>query len=591
MLKGVAISPGYALGKAYFLKTLDFDEIPRVDIGERELPDHQTRFVDALAKTKAEISGLLATAQVRSGLEIANIFNAHLILTDDPDLHKEIKKRLERKRINIEAVVLEVIREYSDFFRSLPDTQFQEKAVDILDVGKRILKNLQRQQTTHPLSDLTEKVVLMADDITPSDVVSLDTQKILGIVTAEGTATSHAAILARSLGIPALAQVKNLTQHVAHGAFVIVDGNTGTLVCNPSAKIIDEYYQSLADFQSQQRRLFDELSMPSQTADGVAVKLQANIGQTQDVDAVLVNQAHGIGLYRTEFTYLIRRRFPTEEELFDLYSTVVNRLAGATVVIRTIDLGGDKISHLLDNPGEKNPEMGWRAVRLALDRTDVFHTQIRAIVRAAGQAAPGQVKMLLPMISNLHEVRRAKAMVEQIRSELCAEGKPVHDHLPIGVMIEVPSAALLADRLAREVEFFSIGSNDLIQYTLAVDRTNARVAHLYQPLNPAVLGLIRRVVQVGDAAGIPVSLCGELAGDARYTILLLGLGLRELSMNAVFIPHIKKLVRAVRLDEARAMILPLLELDTAEEIETRLEVINRNVCGEEFAPPARQATA
>ncbi|HNW33888.1 MAG TPA: phosphoenolpyruvate--protein phosphotransferase, partial [Candidatus Ozemobacteraceae bacterium] len=327
-------------------------------------------------------------------------------------------------------------------------------------------------------------------------------------------------------------------------------------------------------FENQKRSMLETLSQPAITRDGTRLRLFANIGQSQDVDAVLANQADGIGLYRTEFTYLIRRRFPTEDELFDIYWSVVERLGNADVVIRTIDLGGDKIPYLVGQSIEKNPELGWRAVRMALDLTDMFKTQLRAILRTCAKSGRGNVRVLFPMISNLGELRRAKYLLEETATELRAAGLVIPERIPVGTMIEVPSAALMAGRLVREVDFLSIGSNDLIQYTLAVDRTNSKVAHLYQPANPAVLRLIKEVVDAGAAAEKGVSLCGELAGDSRYTVLLLGMGLREFSMNAVFIPRVKQIVRAVSLPELRARVLPLLDLDTADEIESSLAALN-----------------
>ncbi|MFZ2957854.1 MAG: phosphoenolpyruvate--protein phosphotransferase [Candidatus Ozemobacteraceae bacterium] len=574
VLKGLAISPGYALGKAYCLKQFQLDHVPARSIGTEEIEAEIARFCNAIQLAREEISQLTQLPQIKSSLEIANIFNAHLTLVDDPDLRKEILKRIRERRLNVEAIVSGVTKDYSDFFKSLPDPQFQEKAVDIMDIGRRILKNCQVDVQFTGFAELKEGVIVIAEDLTASDIVSFDTTKVLGLATADGTATSHAAILARTLGIPALVQVKNIVQEVEQGAFIILDGNTGTLVIKPQNHIIEEYRSAHAAFESRKADYRAALAQPSVTKDGVKIRLCANIGQAQDVDAVLSNGADGIGLYRTEFTYLIRRRFPTEEELVDIYWTVVQRLNGSEVVIRTIDLGGDKISHLVGHTGEKNPELGWRAVRMSLDRPDIFRTQLRAIIKVFARSPQGNVKVLFPMISNLGELRRSKEFLFEVREELAKEGVVINTPIPIGAMIEVPSAAILADKIAREVDFMSIGSNDLVQYTLAVDRTNSKVAHLYQPANPAVLKLLRDVAAAGERHSCPVSLCGELAGDGRYTLLLIGIGLRALSMNSIFIPRVKHAIRSLSVEEIKAAVLPLLELDTAEEIEEALRQLN-----------------
>lgn len=574
MLKGLAISPGYALGKAFCLKHFQLDSVPARTLAEDEIEPETQRFTQAIQAARQEIHQLTQLPQIKSSLEIANIFNAHLTLVEDPDLKKEVIKRIRDRRQNVEAVVSGVTRDYSDFFKTLPDPQFQEKAVDIMDIGRRILKNCQANSQLSSLSDLKEGVIVIAEDLTASDIVGFDPSKVLGLATAEGTATSHAAILARSLGIPALVQVKNLVSEVEHGSFVILDGNTGTMVIKPQEEVITEYQMAQATFESKKVAFRNDLAQPPITTDGVHIRLCANIGQAQDVDAVINNHADGIGLYRTEFTYLIRRRFPTEDELFDIYWSVVERLNGSPVVIRTIDLGGDKISHLVGNSGEKNPEMGWRAVRMSLERLDIFRTQLRAVLRVCAKSGKGNVRVLFPMISNIGELRRSKAFLEEVRQELAKEGLNVEVPIKIGAMIEVPSAALLVDKIAREVDFLSIGSNDLVQYTLAVDRTNSKVAHLYQPCNPAVLELLARTADAGHRHGKPVSLCGELAGDSRYSLLLIGLGLHELSMNAVFIPRIKHLIRSISADKIRKAVRPLLDLDTAEEIEEQLWKLN-----------------
>jgi phosphoenolpyruvate-protein phosphotransferase (PTS system enzyme I) len=576
MLKGLAISPGYAMGPAYCLKQFPLDQVPDRSLAESDIDPEIARFSHALDISRLEIRSLLDLPQIKSSLEIANIFQAHLTLLDDPDLHKEILKRIRQKRQNVEAVIGGVIKDYSEFFRNLPDPQFQGKAIDIIDVGQRLLKNCESRSHGPSLAEIEESVVLVADDLTPSDIVSFDPQKLIGLAMAEGTATSHASILARSLGIPALIQVRALMQKVRPGTMVIIDGNTGVLHTNPDPALVNEFRVARASFLEHERHLQENLAQPAITRDGTHITLCANIGQGKDVDAVLAHHADGVGLYRTEFAYLTHRHFPTEDELTAAYLGVVRQLGQRPVVIRTIDLGGDKISHLVGATQEKNPELGWRAVRMALDRTDIFRTQLRAILRTVTGAEHNNVKVLFPMISNLKELRQAKELLAEVATELRREGLAVPEKISTGAMIEVPSAALTVDKLAPEIDFLSIGSNDLVQYTLAVDRTNSRVAHLYQPLNPAVLRLIAEVVATADRLEKPVCICGELAGDSRYTLLLLGLGLRELSMNAMFIPRVKEIVRKASLPEISALIAPILQLDTAEEIETALLDLNHS---------------
>jgi phosphotransferase system enzyme I (PtsI) len=499
-------------------------------------------------------------------------------LIDDPDLQKEVSKRIRKQMQDVQSVVGSVIKDYSNFFRNLPDPQFQGKAIDIMDVGKRILKNCQKRQSHgNNLEELHDGVIIIAEDLTPSEIVGFNPARIRGIAIEEGTPTSHASILARSLGIPALIQVKDLMRKANNGHYAIIDSSSGQLFLNPDEGLRRKYADELELFSEKQRRIFEILSEPSITTDQVEIELKANIGQLSDLDAVAANRACGVGLYRTEFAYLTRRTFPTEAELYDSYVSVVDKLGDSSLVIRTIDIGGDKISHLMGNAMERNPELGWRAVRMALDCEEVFSTQLKAILRAAAHGKPGQVGILFPMISNIEELRKIKNLLNRMHEELIQEGKPAPQNIRIGIMVEIPSVALLAEKFAKEVDFFSIGSNDLVQYTLAVDRTNSKVSHLYQPANPAVIKLISHVVKVARQFDVGVSLCGEMAGDIRYTVLLLGLGLKELSMNAILIPAVKQVVRSVSFAEAERLISPVLGLDTADEIEHALEKINQKL--------------
>ncbi|MDD2998046.1 MAG: phosphoenolpyruvate--protein phosphotransferase [Erysipelotrichia bacterium] len=574
MLKGLAISPGYALGRLHCLRHTQLENIEGSTIPPSEIESEIERFKAALELSQNEISQLLELPQIKSSLEISNIFQAHMTLIEDPDLQKEVTKRIRENMRDVQSIVSAVIKDYSNFFRNLPDPQFQGKAIDIMDVGKRILKNCQRRKNRqNTMDDFAEGMIIVAEDLTPSEIVSFNPARIRGIAIEEGTPTSHASILARSLGIPALIQVKTLMQKARNGNNAIIDSSNGQIILNPDDGLQKKYAAELEGYQKKQRQIMELLSEPSVTKDGVSIALKANIGQLSDVDSVISNHANGVGLYRTEFSYLTRRTFPTENELYDSYSAVVEKLGDSDLVIRTIDIGGDKISHLMGNALERNPELGWRAVRMSLDCEEVFCTQLRAILRAAAKK-PGQVSILFPMISNIEELRKIKVLLNRMHEDLIKSGMPVPDHIRLGIMVEIPSVALLAEKFAREVDFFSIGSNDLVQYTLAVDRTNSKVSHLYQPANPAVIKLIDRVVKVANQNKVGVSLCGEMAGDPRYTVLLLGMGLRELSMNSILIPGIKQVIRNISFAEAEHIIEPVLNLDTAEEIENALNKIN-----------------
>lgn len=574
-MKGLSISPGYALGKIYCLKHFQLENLPSEPITVVDPEAEIERFKVALDISRNEITQMLDMPQIKGSAEISGIFQAHLTLIDDPDLNKEIVKRIRQQHQDCQSAITKVIKDYSSFFRNLPDPQFQSKAVDILDIGKRILKNCQMSKNpTTKMEELEEGMIVLAEDLTPSDMMTLDPSRILGIAIEEGTSTSHAAIMARSLGIPALIQVKDLMKKAQDGSFAIIDGSTEQILLNPDEKVKCRYQKEFDDYMSRQRRMYELLSEPSVTKDGVEIQLKANVGQMNDVEQAVANKAYGVGLYRTEFAYLTRRTFPTEDELFESYSAAAIKLNGNPMVIRTIDLGGDKISHLLGNNIERNPELGWRAIRISLENKELFVTQLRAILRTAAAVAKDQVRILFPMISSMEELHEAKKTLAEVHDQLVGEGVSVPENIKVGMMVEVPSVAIMADIYAKEVDFFAIGSNDLVQYTLAVDRTNPKVTHLYKPTNPAVLFLIRNIVKAAEKNNIKVCICGEIAGDTRYTILLIGLGLRELSMNAVLIPAVKNIIRNVSLAEIEKMIAPLLSMTNSEDVDHALSKLN-----------------
>ncbi len=577
-MKGLSISPGYALGKIYCLKHFQLESLPTENVDINDVETEIERFGVALDISRNEIIQMLDMPQIKSSVEISNIFQAHLTLIDDPDLRKEIIKRIKEQKQDCCSAVSKVIKDYSTFFKNLPDPQFQSKAIDILDIGKRILKNCQKSKNpTTKLEELDEGMIVLAEDLTPSDMMTLDPSRILGIAIEEGTTTSHAAIMARSLGIPALIQVKNLMKKAKDGVFAIIDGSSEQIILNPNESLKKKYREEYTEYQNRQRRMYEVLSEPSVTKDGVEVLLKANVGQLSDIEQAVKNNANGVGLYRTEFAYLTRRTFPTEEELYDSYYEAALKLKGKPMVIRTIDLGGDKISHLTGNSIEQNPELGWRAIRISLECKDIFITQLRAILRTASKTPKDQIRILFPMISSIEELTEAKNILFEVKEQMRKEGISIPNKIKIGIMVEVPSVAIMSEIYAKEVDFFAIGSNDLVQYTLAVDRTNPKVTHLYKPTNPAILCLIDNVVKAAEKHKIEVCICGEIAGDIKYTILLLGLGLRELSMNSILIPAVKNIIRNISYADIRAKIAPLLTLKSSIEIETQLSKLNNDL--------------
>lgn len=574
--KGSSISPGYALGKIYRLKSSELESLATENVVIEDVEAEIERFKVALDISRKEIAQMLDMPQIKSSAEISGIFQAHLVLVEDPDLIKEITKRIREQKQDCVSAVSKVIKDYSNFFRNLPDPQFQSKAVDILDIGKRIVKNCTKSKssTSNSLEELDEGMIVLAEDLSPAEMMTLDTSKIRGIAIEEGTSTSHTAIMARSLGIPALIQVKGLMQKATDGLFAIIDGNSESIILDPDEALKRKYQEESEKYTNKQKRIHEMLAEPSMTLDGVEIKLKANVGQLNDIEQAVENKAYGVGLYRTEFAYLTRRTFPTEDELYRAYSSAAIKLGSNPMVIRTIDLGGDKISHLLGNELEQNPELGWRAIRICLDNKDLFVTQLRAILRTAADTEGNRIHVLFPMISSLEELREAKAILSEVHDQMIKEGVKVPEHIKTGMMVEVPSVAIMADIYAKEVDFFAIGSNDLVQYTLAVDRTNPKVTHLYKPTNPAVLHLLSHIVEAAQRNGISVCICGEIAGDTKYTVLLMGLGIRELSMNSVLIPSVKNIVRNVSLSDIKKRVSALLSMSSSEEIERELAKIN-----------------
>jgi phosphotransferase system enzyme I (PtsI) len=563
--EGAGVSPGMACAKVHVVRD-DLDDVPRYRIAPSQIPDEIGRFETALIQTRMQILEMQQRIAESIGAKDAAIFDAHLLVVEDRTLIDEVLRKLETDLCNVEWVFQEVATRYAETLNKIDDPYLRERALDIQDVTKRVIRNLQGK-TPKTFLALSESHILVAHNLTPSDTASINRANVLGVATDLGSRTSHAAILARSLNIPAVVGLHDITAKLETGQHVLVDGSDGLLIVNPAPETIAHY----AELESRRARVVAQLkelrTTRSTTRDGRHIVLSANIELQEDVEAVAANGAEGIGLYRTEFLYLNRTTLPTEDEQFETYREVAERVRPDPLIIRTFDLGGDKLAPgTVDITDELNPFLGWRAIRLCLEHIDIFKTQLRAILRAS---AVGNIKIMFPMISGLEELRGAKAVLAECHEELRRSGIPLSEEIEVGAMIEVPSAALCANVLASEVDFFSIGTNDLIQYTLAVDRVNEKIAHLYEPTHPAILRLLRIITEAAHAHHIWVGVCGEMAGDVALVPLLLGLGVDELSAAATLVPRVKRAVQSLAIPECRDLVEETLKLNTASEILAR----------------------
>jgi phosphotransferase system enzyme I (PtsI) len=563
--EGAGVSPGMACGKIHVVRD-DLDDVPRYRIAPSQVPDEIGRFETALIQTRMQILEMQQRIAESIGAKDAAIFDAHLLVVEDRTLIDEVLRKLEADLCNVEWVFQEVATRYAETLNKIDDPYLRERALDIQDVTKRVIRNLQGKAPKTFLA-LSESHILVAHNLTPSDTASMNRANVLGIATDLGSRTSHAAILARSLNIPAVVGLHDITAKLETGQRVLVDGSDGLLIVNPTRETIAHY----AELESRRARVVAQLkelrTTRSTTRDGHHIVLSANIELPEDVEAVTANGAEGIGLYRTEFLYLNRTTLPTEDEQFETYRKVAERVRPDPLIIRTFDLGGDKLAPgTVDITDELNPFLGWRAIRLCLENIDIFKTQLRAILRAS---AVGNIKIMFPMISGLEELRGAKAVLAECHEELRQSGIPLGEEIEVGAMIEIPSAAICADVLAAEVDFFSIGTNDLIQYSLAVDRVNEKIAHLYEPTHPAILRLLRMIAEAAHAHHIWVGVCGEMAGDVALLPLLLGLGMDELSAGATLVPRVKRAVQSLAIPECRELVEETLKLNTSSEILAR----------------------
>ncbi|MDP8292434.1 MAG: phosphoenolpyruvate--protein phosphotransferase, partial [Candidatus Orphnella occulta] len=497
------------------------------------------------------------------GIKHAEIFNAHLLVLEDRMIIDEIVTRLRSQRYNIEYIFEDVLHKYISAFQKMDDEYLKERISDIEDVGKRLIRNLlgKEKQT---LLNLPPQSVVVAYDLSPSDTATMHRKHVIAFVSDIGGKTSHTAIMAKSLEIPAVVGLENITENVKNGDIVIVDGTSGIVYVNPSRSVLSQYLREQKKLEKFNTELQELKTLPAQTKDGHRIELGANIELSDEIPAVLSYGAEGIGLYRTEYFYMNRQGLPTEEEHYRAYRNVVEKIKPNALTIRSLDLGGDKFLSQLDVPKEMNPFLGCRAIRLSLARPELFKIQLRAILRAS---AYGKVRLMYPMISGMEELEAANVCLEEAKQELKSKKIAYGRDMEVGVMIEVPSAAIIADILATKVDFFSIGTNDLIQYALAVDRVNEKIAYLYEPAHPAVLRLIKNIIDAGHSKGIWVGMCGEMAGEPKFTPLLLGLGLDEFSVPAPSLLKIKKVVRSVRYDEAKSLVAEALTLYTGRDIE------------------------
>ena len=558
-LQGIAASNGIAIAKAYRLEHPDLT----VEKQTIENPaEHIRRFQQALAKSKEELEAIQAHALKELGEDKAAIFSAHLLVLSDPELVQAVEQKIEQERVNAEFALHDVASMFIAMFEAMDNEYMKERAADIRDVTKRVLAHLLGVTISNP-SMITEEVIIVAEDLTPSDTAQLNRKYVKGFTTDIGGRTAHSAIMARSMEIPAVVGTKEATATIQNGDVVIIDGLDGEVIINPTEETIAQYEQKRAAFAAQKAEWAKLVYEQTTTEDGHHVELAANIGTPNDVEGVLANGAEGIGLYRTEFLYMGRNELPTEEEQFEAYKTVLEKMEGKPVVVRTLDIGGDKELPYLDLPKEMNPFLGFRAVRLCLNMQDMFRTQIRALLRAS---VYGNLKVMFPMIATLDEFRQAKAVLLEEKEKLVAEGVAVSDHIEVGMMVEIPAAAVLADQFAKEVDFFSIGTNDLIQYTMAADRMNERVSYLYQPYNPAILRLIYNVIEAAHKEGKWVGMCGEMAGEELAVPILLAFGLDEFSMSATSILRVRSQLKKRSKQEAERVKDHILSLATAEEV-------------------------
>ncbi|MDR5611026.1 MULTISPECIES: phosphoenolpyruvate-protein phosphotransferase PtsI [unclassified Arsenophonus] len=561
MISGISVSPGIAFGKALILK-----EAPIV-VNQKKISDDQidseiNRFIAGREKAIAQLKTIKKTAEKNLGEEKAEIFEGHIMLLEDEELEQEIFSFIKKEHKTADATAQKVIEEQATALEELNDEYLKERAADVRDIGKRLLKNILGLPIVD-LGSITEEVILVAADLTPSETAQLNLKKVLGFITDIGGRTSHTSIMARSLEIPAIVGTSNATKNIQPNDYLVLDALNNHIYQNPSDSEIDKLKQIKDEYLREKSELAKLKDLPAITLDGHQVEVCANIGTVRDVEGAERNGAEGVGLYRTEFLFMDRNNLPSEEEQFQAYKAVAEAMGPQAIIIRTMDIGGDKDLPYMNLPKEENPFLGWRAIRISLDRKEILHAQLRAILRAS---AFDHLRIMFPMVISVEEIRTLKEELAILKQQLTEEKHAFDQSIEVGIMIETPAAAVIAHHLAKEVDFFSIGTNDLTQYTLAVDRGNDLISHLYNPMSPSVLKLIKQVIDASHAEGKWTGMCGELAGDERATLLLLGMGLDEFSMSAISIPTIKKIIRNANFKDAKTLAEQALNQPTAKEL-------------------------
>jgi phosphotransferase system enzyme I (PtsI) len=575
--RGVGVSQGIVIGKAYVLNRekviAEFRAIPpeKVEAEIQRLEQALSKSIDQLETVKKRFSDKIGESH-------SYILDSHILMLKDKMLTEGTKEVIRNELVAAEGALKKTLDQFLSVFNAIEDDYLRERQSDIVHVGDRILRNLSGHVEAS-LADLEHDVIVVAHDLTPADTIQMHRKHVKGFATDLGGKTSHTVIMARSLEIPAVVGMGNITAWLQSGDPLILDGNSGTVILKPDNETFNYYLEKQRKFIYYEKELQKLAPLPAETLDGYTVRLSANIETPQDVCGVLEHGADGVGLYRTEFLFLNRDQLPDEEEQFQAYKSALEMVAPETVIIRTLDLGGEKLTEHIPYSRESNPSMGLRAIRFCLEHPGIFRAQLRALARAG---MFGSLKIMFPMISGVRELRMAKEIFYEVQEDLREEGQEFKEDIPLGAMIEVPSAAVVVDLIAREVDFLSIGTNDLIQYSLAIDRVNEHVAYLYEPLHPAIMRMIKHVMTVAHEANIPAAMCGEVAGDPLYAAALMGLGLREFSMNAVSVPRVKRVIREVTIEDSKRLARDILVLSTAREIEEYTKDYMRSMFPDEF---------